>query len=778
MTFRTALLVLLLVEVPYSLSFHVSCNAPDLPEPDIIIQRHDEFHQEYEDEYPNPEPEVERQDPCKSVSTVRVVCPYAFYATTDGYSLSNTVCPNDRFAFYFDNFTHIEENGWRGYGGVKNITVLRGSSFKANFKISELHLDNFSIVKITPGAFNYQSTIDSIFLRANNLSMITVGIFNSLTHLHTLDLSENQIENISEDAFSSVPLTKLLLSRNKLTSVPDVLFDIRNLDVSYNRLEQISLLRKFETRILDLSNNNIKYFNSTCFPMLEELYLASNKLEQIELNISKIRKLDVSNNGISSYPENSESLVWLNLGGNEISVLPNKSVHGDALIHLYLYLNYLTYIPSIFFKELISLETLDLSGNKLSSFKFGTFDNLLSLTYLNISHNNFKTLPIYTLHALKNLQYIYFSDNEITDFNVEDLFKHLPHLRKVDFKGNMLSCQNLLNVVHKLKDHLVDFQRGNFTEGDNIYGIKCTSTFTGTNMTLPSTFYEDLRNSSFARYLESLSRVPLSQNQQILDRLLDMDKKQNEVLDKIVTRLNLSGEDQGTFQKILLRNLSLGNEDFAKELREIVNKTQLTSGTYKELLTRYADASNVMKNISLDILEADKEQNELLNRLISEQSNKGDTSKTISYPSNNFTTMEKFISILNNTDRKQNEVIKVYSSLGSDVKKALEALEKSQVSLGHFIEGLLRNNQIENNSFLVFPDNTEKTEALHAYSEKNDSDGKQPVFIFIALLLTTMTILMFSLLYIVFYRVKYIVNNKPDVEMNQLIESKSDIVSN
>nr|CAI5827006.1 unnamed protein product [Callosobruchus analis] len=761
------LIILILMNAAYSFSSHIqsaTCTSPDIyhriDDTDMDTDMGFRFRSQYEDEYSNPM--EEQQDPCNHVSTVKVYCPYVPNPMTVGYTLSSTVCPNTRVSFYFIGKYVMD---------IINITSLHGSSFKADFKISELHLDNNGIAKIAPGAFNYQSTIDWISLRSNNLSTISVGIFNSLTHLQTLDLSENYIENISDDAFSSVPLTELLLSRNKLTSLPDALFDIRRLDLSHNKLEKISPSGIFEKRALNVSNNNIKYFNLTCFPKLEELYLANNKLAQIELlTSSMILKLDVSNNAISEYPENLESLVMLNIGGNEISYLPNKSIHGNALTELHLGGNKLTHIPSIFFKELSSLNILDLSGNKLSSFTFGTFDNLLSLTSLNISHNNFKTLPIYTLHAVKNLRDIYFNDNEITDINVEDLFKHLPLLKTVDFRGNRLSCQSLLDVVHKFKEHHIDFERGTFTDSDNIFGIKCNHTSEIREGT--RTLYQDLGNSSFAKYLESLSRVPFAQNQQIVDRLLEMDKKQNDVLDQIVTRLNVSGMEQGTFQKNLLQNYSLGGADFAKQLKEIVNRTD----TYKEMLARYSESSNVMQNISFDILEQDKKQNELLNKLISEQSKKVDMSKSIVYPSNNFTMMEKLISILNNTDQKQNEVVKVYSGLATDVKEVLGALEKTQISVGHFIEAVSRGN--DSVLTLPDPDNTEKAEALHLYPGKTDSDGKNPVFIFIALLLTTMTILMCFLLYILFYRVKYIANTKPDVEMNQLLESKSDVASN
>ncbi|CAH2000217.1 unnamed protein product [Acanthoscelides obtectus] len=489
------------------------------------------------------------------------------------------------------------------------------------------------------------------------------------------------------------------------------------------------------------------------FPHITELYLANNKIKQIEPN-PNINRLDVHNNTISEFPENLLDLVMLNMGTNNISHLPNNSILGNNLIQLSLSQNHLTYIPVMCFKKLKSLTNLDLSGNEISSFSFGTFDNLENLLYLNISDNKFKVLPIYALHSVNNLVSLSFSDNDLTDLNVDDLLKHLPSLSRVDFRGNKLPCQQLLEAVQKLNMHHAVFEKGTHVETDNIYGMQCNVDDVKDKTKL-KLLPEDFMNSSFVRYLESLNGVPSTENQRILEKLLDMDKKQIEVLEKIFNKLDKSQVE------ILQKSLENHNTDILKQLEDTVSNTKTINDNYEEL-----------KNVLRSILATDNKRNELLDELVIEQSNK-------SYQKNSVSMVEQFISILNKSYERQNET---YSNLSIEMKNAMEALGRTQMNLGYFIEKLVKENQTGNNLNLSFAEegiiNANRAEALQSYPMDNSSDRKYPIFVFIALLLLAMTILMSVLLYVLYYRVKYVINTKQDVELNQLLGSKSDIVSN
>nr|CAH7767370.1 unnamed protein product [Callosobruchus chinensis] len=422
------------------------------------------------------------------------------YSGTVSYPDTSQLCKNDqiRLRFYSDK-----------------ITVLPGSAFKTDFKISKLYLEDLGITKIIPGAFNHQSSVQSIFLSKNNLYQIGDGVFNSLLNLEELDLSENEISYISEDAFSGVPLKHLNVSNNNISSIPNSLTHVQVLDMSHNCIKSIPP-RMFATSSLNISYNKIDKINLSYFPNISILYIASNAIENIDIVNTTMKELDLSDNKLTTLPGDLKELEVLNVTGNQISKLPNKTLIATNLKELILSDNRISDIPAQYFRGLGKLEILDISKNSLSAFIFGTFDNLQSLKTLNISYNKFTISPMYTFHSMKGLRNLNFSHNYITEVNVDDLLKHLPILRRVDIRGNSFTCHHLLEVFHSLQKHNVTFESGSFTGGNNIYGINCSGHNDLINMkekskssdideaytALLKYFNTEFKNSNFVQYLE------------------------------------------------------------------------------------------------------------------------------------------------------------------------------------------------------------------------------------------------------------------------------------
>nr|CAI5830201.1 unnamed protein product [Callosobruchus analis] len=481
------------------------------------------------------------------------------------------------------------------------IAVLPGSAFTTGFEVWKMYLENLGITKITPGAFNHQSSIHSIFLSKNNLYQIGDGVFNSLMSLEELDLSENEISDITEDAFSGVPLKQLNVSYNNISSIPYSLTNVQVLDISHNCIKSIPS-RMFATSSLNISDNHIDKINISYFPNITTLYAANNLIENIEIANTTLRELDLRDNKLTIIPMDLKELKVLNVRGNQISKLPDKVLIARNLQKLILSGNNVSFIPVQYFGELGNLEVLDLSKNSLTAFSFGTFDTMQSLKTLNISYNRFKILPIYTFHSIKGLTDLYFSHNGLTEVNVYDLLTHLPKLRMVDMRGNLFTCHSLLEICDNLQKHDVLFERGSFTGGNNIHGMNCSDSYDLINVkskskipetneayaTLLNYFNKEFRNSNFVQYLENLrnggvgtegfmllsnlTEIFTNIDEQIAE-IVKSTRAQENSLEKLVGKVTQTNIGHGIPYQVLTK-YSNALDDIVKILRQIVNYTE------------------------------------------------------------------------------------------------------------------------------------------------------------------------------------------------------------
>ncbi|XP_028655007.1 adhesion G protein-coupled receptor A2 [Erpetoichthys calabaricus] len=108
--------------------------------------------------------------------------------------------------------------------------------------------------------------------------------------------------------------------------------------------------------------------------------------------------------------------VTLNLSNNRISVLRNGSFLG-----------------------LSALEKLDLKNNLISTISPHAFQGLLELRKLDLSNNRIGCLSSEMFHGLHNLTKLNLSGNIFSSLELS-LFQSLPSLRQVDFKTDFLVC--------------------------------------------------------------------------------------------------------------------------------------------------------------------------------------------------------------------------------------------------------------------------------------------------------------------------------------------------
>ena len=103
-----------------------------------------------------------------------------------------------------------------------------------------LYLSNNGLSSLPPGIFDELGSLEELYLENNGLSSLPPGIFDELGSLRWLELSSNQLSSLPPrllprhvewptDYFGNVSSGTLYLVGNRLTELPDALFEVENL---------------------------------------------------------------------------------------------------------------------------------------------------------------------------------------------------------------------------------------------------------------------------------------------------------------------------------------------------------------------------------------------------------------------------------------------------------------------------------------------------------------------------------------------------------------------
>ncbi|ELU09151.1 hypothetical protein CAPTEDRAFT_216837 [Capitella teleta] len=135
---------------------------------------------------------------------------------------------------------------------------------------------------------NFAVNVTKITLASNQLSVIVDGAFSKYNHLDNVDLSDNTITEIGALAFNNTILKILKLSKNLLSSLPNLVCvkdTLQILSVWQNNISTIDTISSLVNLVkLNLNSNSLTYIKSELFhnlSSLETLLLRNNKLTTI-----------------------------------------------------------------------------------------------------------------------------------------------------------------------------------------------------------------------------------------------------------------------------------------------------------------------------------------------------------------------------------------------------------------------------------------------------------------------------------------------------------------
>ncbi|XP_078271607.1 leucine-rich repeat-containing G-protein coupled receptor 4 isoform X1 [Rhinoraja longicauda] len=318
---------------------------------------------------------------------------------------------------------------------MNNITELQPDSFQKLLYLEELRLAGNDLSYIHPEALSGLSQLKVLMLQNNQLKTVPSEALKGLSTLQSLRLDANHITSVPEDSFEGlIQLRHLWLDDNSLTQVP---------------IYQLSKLPALQA--LTLALNKITHIPNFAFVNLSSLvvlHLHNNKIDTIDIHcfdgLDNLETLDLNYNNLMEFPEAIKSLPHLKELGfhsNNIAVIPDKAFSGNPLLRtIHLYDNPILSVGISAFQNLSELQSLTLTGTRISRIPPDLCQQLKMLRFLDLAYNQIEELP--SFHGCSALEEISLKHNEIKEIRA-DTFQGLVSLHFLDLSKNQIS------TIHK-----------------------------------------------------------------------------------------------------------------------------------------------------------------------------------------------------------------------------------------------------------------------------------------------------------------------------------------
>lgn len=326
----------------------------------------------------------------------------------------------------------ISEFGIDEIRSIKMINMKLNSSRLKNVYFSNLesvdHLDitNTKLV-LTNESFEGTPNLTKLFLRQNFIEEIPKGVFKFLTHLIMLDLGGNKITKIETDVFDSIPLKSLILDSNYLTTLSLNIPSLKRLDVSNNGLTSITVNNL--NKLVELS------LNKNILITMPDQPFKNTSLESIKYNDGNFTNIP------DQFLTKLERLLKVHLKSLNLEKLPENMIWNSANItELSLASNRLKELPVLFFRDSEKMKVLDLSKNQIEKIDYDLMKPLINLEILDLSSNLIVQINKYGLRLgsyLGNLVNLNLEKNSIVHIEREAL--NIPKLKHFKLAHNKIS---------------------------------------------------------------------------------------------------------------------------------------------------------------------------------------------------------------------------------------------------------------------------------------------------------------------------------------------------
>ena len=393
------------------------------------------------------------------------------------------------------------DNGNQSTGGLSKLEAVfaDGNNFgrlpgvligNAAKYVLVLNLTSNGVSNISVDAFQGMTSLDELNLDHNDIDHIPRGLFTSLTSLRYLSLRYNQIEHLDLSLFQSlVMLGELNMNGNRLHTI----------DGSFSTLPML--------RSLSLDDNHLTEINATMFTgayFILEIFLGNNLLSHLHPDVFSsslffLRKLELRYNQLNNATNLKEAfyghlefLGYLGLSHNELTELLPRQFQKYTYVH--------------------SLETIDLSYNKIQVIDEDCLLDMVKLNLLSLSHNEITEIKVDTFRHLPLLT-LWIDDNRLGNIPDDAIPPQVAWLSLVDNRIQTFPRVStpLLNLMHMY------IGQNNITYMDNSTLTHYTSL---TLLNLTNMGLTDLGEKTFDN-IQELEYIELSKNQLDLDFSVD-----------------------------------------------------------------------------------------------------------------------------------------------------------------------------------------------------------------------------------------------------------------
>ncbi|XP_011203142.2 leucine-rich repeat-containing protein 15 [Bactrocera dorsalis] len=286
------------------------------------------------------------------------------------------------------------------------LQVITESTFKYASDLQYLFLDSNRLLQLDSDSFDGLTSLRYLDMSNNRLTQLPKGLFDDLTALEELRLDNNRIHTLNNQLFTNnVNLLILSMCDNQLKHIDDNTFRRQSkfiiLDIGNNReLHTLVLMLQLQnliaancalTRVniygyvrnVDLSYNHIQELYFAQPEVLKTLTLRNNSLEQVAslTRATELQVLDLCDNpqlGTLPTPWLASALKRLNLGNCGLQQLPIETIATQPeLSFLNVSHNQLREINPQNFKYLEKLRNFDIRGNDWNCYNLNILMDML-----------------------------------------------------------------------------------------------------------------------------------------------------------------------------------------------------------------------------------------------------------------------------------------------------------------------------------------------------------------------------------------------------------------